>query len=216
MIKILPILHWATIAVRSRTWTVWLGMALTTAIALGMVATAVGWSSAIAAIQEQVAWIRGYEKPWHLVARGADLRVNNESLPIVLGRTFGNLEPDKPLHTLSLGIVPLNLVWLTWGVVLAGLSVTWVGCVIKTRAAEPRRAILGISALTSVLMLVCTPICWHHYFLWLLPSVIFLCALKAAALGLRNPLTGGDRDPDRTRTRLPYAHGTRILRGGRS
>ncbi len=28
------------------------------------------------------------EKPWHLVARGTDLRPNNESLPIVLARTF--------------------------------------------------------------------------------------------------------------------------------
>jgi alpha-1,2-mannosyltransferase len=68
----------------------------------------------------------------------------------------------------------LDLVWLTWGLILAGLSVTWIVCAIRTRAAEPRRALLGMSALTSVLMLASTPICWHHYFLWLSPSVIFL------------------------------------------
>jgi alpha-1,2-mannosyltransferase len=174
MIKILPILHWATIVARSRTRNVWLGMALTTSIGLGVMSAAVGWPSALSGIREQVAWISDYEKPWHLVARRADLRVNNESLPIVLVRTLGNLEPDKPLHSLSLGILPLNVIWLSWGLILAGLSVTWIVCAIWTRAAEPRRALLGMSALTSVLMLASTPICWHHYFLWLLPSVIFL------------------------------------------
>ncbi|WP_406695999.1 glycosyltransferase family 87 protein [Singulisphaera sp. Ch08] len=174
MIKILPILHWATIVARVRTWRVGLAMLLTATLGLGVVVVAVGWSSALEAIREQIVWISNYEKPWHLVARHADLRVNNESLPIVLVRTFGDLGKDHPPHSLSLGILSLNLIWVLWGLVLAGLSVAWILCAWKTRAAEPRRATLGMFALSSIVMLASTPICWHHYFLWLLPAVIFL------------------------------------------
>jgi hypothetical protein len=44
-------------------------------------------------------------------------------------------------------------------------------------------------ALTAILMLACTPICWHHYFLWTLPAALFLShhrrwLLAAAALSL--------------------------------
>ena len=174
MVKILPILHWATIVARARTWRVWLAMALTASLGLGVIVVAVGWSSALAAIREQVVWLSNYEKPWHLVARHADLRVNNESLPIVLVRTFGDLGANDPLHSLSLGILSLDRIWLIWGLVLAGLSLAWIVCARNTKAAEPRRATLGVFALTSVVMLAGTPICWHHYFLWLLPAVMFL------------------------------------------
>jgi alpha-1,2-mannosyltransferase len=29
-------------------------------------------------------------------------------------------------------------------------------------------------ALSSILMLASTPICWHHYFLWTMPACLFL------------------------------------------
>jgi len=29
-------------------------------------------------------------------------------------------------------------------------------------------------ALTSIVMLAATPICWHHYFLWTMPAALFL------------------------------------------
>lgn len=174
LIKILPILHWATIVARARTWRVWPAMALTMTLGLGVIVIAVGWSSALAAIQEQAVWLSNSEKPWHLVARHADLRVNNESLPIVLARTFGDLGTNQPLHVLSLGILSLSRIWLLWGLVLAGLVVAWIVCARRTRAAEPQRAMLGMFALTSIVMLASTPICWHHYFLWLSPAVIFL------------------------------------------
>lgn len=174
MIKFLPIFHWGTIVARSRAPSVWWGMALTTAIGLGTIVAAVGWTPAFSAIREQSHWISHAEKPWHLVARGSDLRVNNESLPIVLARTFGDLGRDRPVHSLSLGLLSLPTVWLIWGLILSALGLIWILCAVKTRSAEPRRAILGMAALTSILMLACTPICWHHYFLWLSPAVLFL------------------------------------------
>lgn len=174
MIKILPIIHWLTIVARTRAWRVWLAMAITTMLGLGMLVTAVGWTSALAALQQQADWIHNSEKPWHLVARHADLRVNNESLPIVLARTFADLGENRPLHGLCLGILPLNTIWSIWGLVLLGLVLTWVVCAWHTKGAEPRRATLGMFALSSIVMLAGTPICWHHYFLWLTPALIFL------------------------------------------
>ena len=108
--------------------------------------------------------------------RRSDLRVNNESLPIVLARTLGDLGFRPPRPAVALGLVPLDVIWTAWAVVLAVLAITWLACVRSANApATPTpRAWLGMFALTSILMLAGTPICWHHYFLWLLPATLFL------------------------------------------
>jgi alpha-1,2-mannosyltransferase len=174
MIKILPFLHWGTIIARDQSRRVWLGMAMTVCFAFSVLAAAVGWDSACSGIGQQWTWISRYEKPWHLVERGSDLRVNNESLPIVLARTLGDLGPDRPLHSLSLGLFSIDLIWRMWGAILMVLATVWVVCAWLSRGLEPQRAWLGMFALTSAVMLAGTPICWHHYFLWLLPATLYL------------------------------------------
>jgi hypothetical protein len=54
------------------------------------------------------------------------------------------------------------------------MILTWIGCALGARRAPPARAWLGMFALTAVVMLMATPIAWPHYFLWLLPSTLFL------------------------------------------
>jgi alpha-1,2-mannosyltransferase len=177
MIKFLPILHWGTIVSRYRSRGVWAGMALSVGLGLGVIVAAVGWESALAGLGEQFVWIRDHEKPWHLVARQSDLRANNESLPVVLARTFGVLEGVKPEpHTVALGLVPLEVLWRAWLAILLVLAIVWLSCACVRPANESgrRRAWLGMFALSSVGMLAGTPICWHHYFLWLLPATLFL------------------------------------------
>jgi hypothetical protein len=152
-------------------------MVLTALLGLGAVVAAVGWDAALAGFREQFVWIRDHEKPWHLVARQSDLRGNNESLPVVLARTFGVLHGVKPQgQTVSLGLVPLDLLWATWVVILLVMAIVWLSCARFGPANESgtRRACLGMFALSSLLMLASTPICWHHYFLWLLPATLFL------------------------------------------
>ena len=201
MIKVLPVVHWATIVSRRRSPGVWAGMVLTVLLGLGLVVAAVGWEGAWAGFGEQFAWIRDHEKPWHLVARRSDLRVNNESLPIVLARTLGDLGFRPPRPAVALGLVPLDVIWTAWAVVLAVLAITWLACVRPTNApATPTpRAWLGTFALTSILMLAGTPICWHHYFLWLLPATLFLAhrrrllavAASVSLLGTAFPVARG-------------------------
>lgn len=174
MIKFLPILFWTTIVSRRRSWGVWGGMALATLLGVGLIVAAVGWGPGVAGVLEQWALIRDREKPWHLVARGSDLRPNNESLPIVLARTFGDLGASRPRDGISLARWPLDRIWMAWAGVVSLLALVWLASIPRANALPPPRAWLGMFALTAVVMLAVTPICWHHYFLWLLPATLFL------------------------------------------
>ena len=49
------------------------------------------------------------------------------------------------------------------------------GCArLHPRRLSPERGGLAIFALTSIVLLASTPICWNHYFLWTMPAALFL------------------------------------------
>jgi alpha-1,2-mannosyltransferase len=175
LIKILPAVHWATALTRSRSTAVFAGVAATIVAGFGLVALAVGPEEAIRGFHDQAEWISRNEKPWHLVARGGDLRPNNESLPIVLARTFGAMpEGFRPRNALVVARLPLGLIWGAWGTVLVGLALTWLASARAAGRLDPGRSLTGMFALSSIAMLAATPICWHHYFLWTMPACLFL------------------------------------------
>jgi alpha-1,2-mannosyltransferase len=175
MVKILPAAHWGTLIVRRRSWDVFAGVALAVAVGLGLVVAAVGWGPAWDGFRAQTEWVSEQEKPWQLVARGSDLRPNNESLPIVLARTFCELPPGRrDANALALARLPLHYAWVTWWVTLACLVSGWVAAIGPAGRVEPSRGWLGMLALTSIVMLAATPICWNHYFLWSFPAALFL------------------------------------------
>lgn len=176
LIKVLPVAHWATLLARRRTGDVWGGMGLTAVFGAALVVAAVGWGPALAEVRAQAEWVRDREKPWHLVDRGTDLRPNNESLPIVLARTFGDLPAGsrRDWDSVSLARLPLGLVWVAWWAALAVLGAAWLASVRPAGRVEDGRGWLAMFGLTSVLMLAATPICWNHYFLWTLPAALFL------------------------------------------
>ncbi len=191
LIKVLPFAHWATLLARRRTGDVWGGMALTAVFGAALVVAAVGWGPALAEVRAQAEWVRDREKPWHLVDRGTDLRPNNESLPIVLARTFGDLPAGsrRDWDSVSLARLPLGLVWGAWWAALAALGAGWLASVRPAGRVATGRGWLAMFGLTSVMMLAATPICWNHYFLWTLPAALFLThrprlLLAAAAASL--------------------------------
>lgn len=185
LIKILPLAHWGTVLSRRRTMGVFLGIAATLGGGFGLVGVAVGPRAAFAGFREQARWIAENEKPWHLVARGGDLRVNNESLPIALARTFGAM-PDRSSFrgAWNLERLPLDLIWTTWGLVLGTLVAAFLATIRAAGRIEPGRGWLAMFALGSIVMLASTPICWHHYFLWTLPATVFLADRRRLVLGL--------------------------------
>jgi alpha-1,2-mannosyltransferase len=175
LIKLLPIVHWGTLLARRRTPDVWAGMVLTATFGLGLVVSLAGWGPGLSEVRAQFEWLRNKEKPWNLVERGADLRPNNESLPIVLARTFGDLPPGlRDRNVVALARLPLDRVWTAWSAVVAILVIGWISSLGPAARVEAERGWLAMFGLTSVVMLAATPVAWHHYFLWTLPAALFL------------------------------------------
>lgn len=175
MIKILPAVHWTTALSRSRSPGVFAGIAASVVVGFAVVASAVGPREALRGFEDQARWISQNEKPWHLVARGGDLRPNNESLPIVLARTLGAMpEEHRPRNAVVLARLPLGILWGTWAAILVALAIAWAASARASDRLDPTRALTGMFALTSIVMLTSSPICWHHYFLWTMPACLFL------------------------------------------
>jgi alpha-1,2-mannosyltransferase len=189
MIKVLPVAFWSVLAVRRRLAAAVAGALMTVAASLALLTIVGGWGPGLHSVAEWVGVLHGQEGPWGLVAtRDSSLRENNEALPIVLARTFGNLDPGLTRNAVSLARLPLPVIWAIWLAVLGAMILTWVGCALGARRAPPARAWLGMFALTAVVMLMASPIAWPHYFMWLLPATLFLnrrprLLLGVAALG---------------------------------
>jgi alpha-1,2-mannosyltransferase len=150
-------------------------MLLTVACGFALLVAALGFEPAVAGLRAQAEWVCQLEKPWHLVARGSDLRPNNESLPIVLARTFGDIPPDvRDGRAIVLARLPLEFIWPIWWAILGALGIGWLVAARAAGRLDSGRAWLGMFALTSIGMLATTPICWNHYFLWTLPAALFL------------------------------------------
>jgi alpha-1,2-mannosyltransferase len=109
-----------------------------------------------------------------VTTRDSSLRENNEALPVVLARTFADLDQTLTRNAVSVAHLPLRVIWGTWMSILAVMMLTWVGCALGAWRASPSRAWLGMFALTAVMMLMASPIVWPHYFMWLLPATLFL------------------------------------------
>ena len=175
MIKVLPIVFWGVLAARRRVAAAVAGVGMTIAASLVLLTVFAGWGPGLHSVGEWIEVLRDQEGPWGLVTtRDSSLRENNEALPVVLARTFGDLDPGLTRNAVSLGHLPLRVIWGIWVAVLVAMMLTWAGCALGARRAPPARAWLGMFALTAVVMLMATPIAWPHYFMWLLPATLFL------------------------------------------
>jgi glycosyl transferase family 87 len=199
MLKVLPVLFWAVLASRRRWRGALLGAAATAVAGLALLTMFSGWSAGLHSVDEWWTGLGETEGPWGLIAERNSLRENNESLPVVLARTFGDIDPALARNQLSLARLPLRAIWAAWLAVLAAITVVWLACAWRADRAPPERGWLGMFALTAVLMLAATPVAWPHYFLWLLPAALFssdrprlLIALAIAGqLGMMIPVLRG-------------------------
>ncbi len=172
LIKFLPLLHWATVVARRRSADAWIGMVLTFAFGLGILVAAVGWNDAVDGIGKQAELLRGRHSPRGIIERGADLRPNNESIPMVLVRLYGgSLQVADAAASTRL---PLQTIFAIWYGSVAALAGAWLFALVPAARVPPERGWLAMFALTSIVMLAATPICWNHYFLWTMPAALFL------------------------------------------
>jgi hypothetical protein len=175
LIKVLPVVFWGVLLARRRIAATVAGALATAAVGLILLTVFAGWGPGVQSVREWIEILRDREGPWGLVTtRDSSLRENNEALPVVLARTFGDLDPTLTRNAVSLGHLPLRVIWGIWIAVLAAMVLTWAGCALSARRAPPARAWLGMFALTAIMMLMASPIVWPHYFMWLLPATLFL------------------------------------------
>ena len=174
MLKVLPVAFWAVCVARGR-------LAATAAAAAGtLVASAAllvvfaGWGPGLHSVGEWLAVLREGEGPWGLVATQNSLRENNEALPVVLARTFGDLDPALTRNAVSLARLPLSTIWALWLAVVAAMAAVWLVCAWRARRLPAPRAWLGLYAVGAPVMLAATHIAWPHYYMWLLPTTLFL------------------------------------------
>jgi len=188
MIKVLPVAFWSVLLAGRRAAGAAAGALVTLVASAGLLVVFAGPGPARAGLAEWVAVLREREGAWGLVDTRNSLRENNEALPVVLARTFGDLDPELTRNAVSLVRLPLAMIWRIWLGVLGVLAAVWLLCAWRARRAPPERAWLGMFALTAVVMLAVTHIAWPHYFMWLLPAALFLAArrrvlIAAAVLG---------------------------------
>ena len=179
MIKVLPVVFWGVLIARGRLVAAAAGAGLTMAAGVALLVIAAGWEPGLHSIGEWLAVLREGEGPWGLIATQNSLRENNEALAVVLARTLGDLDPELTRNAVSLARLPLGVVWAIWLAVLAAMGAVWIACAWRARRAAPERAWLGMFGLTAPLMLAATHIAWPHYFLWLLPTALFLARTPA-------------------------------------
>ena len=174
MLKVLPAVFWAVLVARRRLRAAVIGAFLTAVVGGALLTGFAGRDAGLDSVLEWYAGLRETEGPWGLVEQRNSLRENNESLPVVLARTFGDLDPGLARNAVPLARLPLRTIWAAWLAIIALMTLTWAGCAWRARRVAPERGWLGMFALTAVLMLALTPIAWPHYFLWLLPAALFL------------------------------------------
>ena len=150
---------------------------------MALLVIAAGWEAGLHSIGEWLAVLREGEGPWGLIATRNSLRENNEALAVVLARTLGDLDPELTRNAVSLARLPLGVVWAIWLAVLAAMGAVWIACAWRVQRAAPERAWLGMFGLTAPLMLAATHIAWPHYFLWLLPTALFLAGRPRVLVG---------------------------------
>ena len=172
LIKFLPLLHWATVVARRRSAGAWIGIVLTFAFGLGILVAAVGWKNAVDGLGKQAEMLRGRHSPRGIIERGADLRPNNESIPMVLVRLHGG--SLQVADSAAATRLPLQTILAIWYGSLTALAAAWLFALVPAARVPPERGWLAIFALTSIVMLASTPICWNHYFLWTTPAALFL------------------------------------------
>ena len=184
MVKVLPVAFWGVLLARGRFAAAAAGAALTAGAGTALLVAAAGWGPGLFSIREWFAVLREGEGPWGLIATRNSLRENNEALPVVLARTFGDLDPDLTRNAVSLARLPLDAVWAAWLAILAAMAAVWLLCAWRARRLPAPRAWLGMFALTAPLMLAATHIAWPHYFMWLLPTALFLSGRPRVLIGV--------------------------------
>lgn len=122
------------------------------------------WRSVIAERHTALAMLR----------RPHGMRYTNQSVVATLARTFSDIPREKMRGSTPLARWPIGAVYAIQLAVLAVVAATMLTAVFYARRLPPRRAWAALCAMTTLVTLLPSPIVWTHYFMWWLPSLIYL------------------------------------------
>lgn len=117
--------------------------------------------------------LRSGHTPAEMIENERSLRYNNQGVAITLARTFGDVDDAEIRGATRLAELPLSWIWVIHNALMAVMLLALVACAWRVRRVESGRAWLGLFAMTSLFMLAVSPLVWTHYFIWLLPGLIF-------------------------------------------
>ena len=112
------------------------------------------------------------QSPQRMVELSRSLRFSNQSLPITLARTFGDLGPARSRGAVKLASLPLPVIWALAGAILAALAALGLAGALAARRLGGDRAWEGLTALGCLGLLLASPLVWTHYFLLALPGFV--------------------------------------------
>lgn len=171
--KVLPLAFAPLAALRRRSWQPIAAIVLAVAAVYGASMLRAGPG---VVLEDTVRWwreVRQDQSPLIFAATGRSMRPNNQGLAVVLLRTLTDAAGRQPAGTqwASYRVETINTLYQAM-VALAGAG--WVLAAWAVMRSRSRRAFLGLFAVTAIGTLIVSPIVWTHYFLWLLPAMLFL------------------------------------------
>jgi len=178
LIKVLPVVFIAVPCVLRRTGRVVLGFLAAGIVVVGLLAAVAGGTETISAFTRWRSLVSENQSPWAAVENGKGLRYNNQGLAITLARVLGDTEIERDEEEIQLAEWPVRVVWVIYGVIMLAMATAWLACAWRAGRLPEERAWLGLSALTAIGMLAASPLVWTHYFIWLLPGMLYLVSYR--------------------------------------
>jgi len=172
--KVLPICFLGVPLFLKRVRGTMMALALTGLFAAALLTVAVGPAQALDGVGQWWHELRATNSPWAMVEAGRSLRYNNQALAVTIARTLCRVDPRAAKGAVRIASFPLAVGWVIYGLIAAAAALAWLAAAWRCRTRDGSRAWLGMYALSTPLMLVASPVVWTHYFVWLLPTALFL------------------------------------------
>lgn len=174
-IKVLPIGFLAIPIILGRQWKSLIGVVVSTLLLFGLLFLFTGVREGLAEGPRWWRLVRTDYSPQSMIDQRLALRYNNQSVPIVLARTFGDVHAPDYRGAVRIASWPLPVIWAMHRALLAVLAAVvlvtlWRG---SRDRADPRYW-LGTYGMIAIAMMTISPLAWTYYFFWLLPGCLFL------------------------------------------
>ena len=197
LLKILPIVFMG-IALGFRRWRSFVGFGIVVVLGFAWMVTLIGWDASFQGLQTWWHSLQTSSSPWTFVEQGRSLRFVNQGLLVTIARTICDIDPT-PKGAVQLASVSLPVakgVYVSVLLLVSGVTavVGWRSFLKRSCSEWP-----GLTAIFAVLLLVVSPVVWTHYFIWLLPVLVYLSYRPGLLIiiglvslaGLASPYTRG-------------------------